>query len=444
MSTYSMRLHDVGEGVAEAEIVEWKVDVGDTVTSDDVVAEVMSDKATIELYSPVDGTITWRGGDVGDVVAVGSELLRFELNGHAEPVGTPPPADTAEPSDAHPAVERSAPDPAPPSPAPPSPTPPSSAPPSPAPHPAIARLERGSRTLAAPAVRARAKALGIDLTDVEGSGPDGRIVHADLDSLLTAGTAGTAAPVAPVTAAAPVAGTDDDAVEPVKVIGLRRNIAERMQAAKRRIPHFSYVEEVDVTELERLRRELNDTATDGRHKLTVLPFIMRAVVQAVRHHPEVNARFDDEAGVINRHHAVHLGIAVQTARGLMVPVVRSAGSLDLWQSADAIVRLSQAARTGKIRLDELTGSTITITSLGALGGVVTTPVINAPEVAIVGVNKIETRPVYRDGALVPRQMMNLSSSFDHRVVDGADAAEFIQDVKRLLETPALLWADPTS
>ncbi|MGD9996075.1 MAG: dihydrolipoamide acetyltransferase family protein [Ilumatobacteraceae bacterium] len=425
MSTYSMRLHDVGEGVAEAEIVEWRVNVGDTVTSDDVVAEVMSDKATIELYAPVDGTITWRGAEVGDVVAVGAELLRFELNGHAEPAGPP----AAEPArQASPAADAEAPS--------AQPVPAAPAAPASAPHPAIARLARGTRTLAAPAVRARAKTLGIDLADVEGSGPAGRIVHADLDALLTARTA---APVASARPAVPPAGTDDDTVEPVKVTGLRRNIAERMQAAKRRIPHFSYVEEVDVTELERLRRELNDDATEGRQKLTVLPFIMRAVVQAIAHHPEVNARFDDEAGVINRHHAVHLGIAVQTPRGLMVPVVRSAGSLDLWQSADTIVHLSQAARTGKIRLDELTGSTITITSLGALGGVVTTPVINAPEVAIVGVNKIETRPVYRDGALVPRQMMNLSSSFDHRVIDGADAAEFIQDVKRLLETPALMW-----
>jgi 2-oxoisovalerate dehydrogenase E2 component (dihydrolipoyl transacylase) len=431
MSTYSMRLHDVGEGVAEAEIVEWRVNVGDMVTSDDVVAEVMSDKATIELYAPVDGTITWRGAEVGDVVAVGAELLRFELNGHAEPATTSEaPAQQPSQTQSH---ESEGPSDSESEPSPPRPV-------APAPHPAITRLERGARTLAAPAVRARARSLGIDLAEVDGSGPDGRIVHADLDALLTTRAA------APASSPRPPAEVDehDDAVEPIKVTGLRRNIAERMQAAKRRIPHFSYVEEVDVTELERFRRELNDGAREGAQKLTVLPFIMRAVVRAIAHHPEVNARFDDEAGVINRHHAVHLGIAVQTPRGLMVPVVRSAGSLDLWESADAIARLSQAARDGKIRLDELTGSTITITSLGALGGVVTTPVINAPEVAIVGVNKIETRPVYRDGALVPRQMMNLSSSFDHRVIDGADAAAFIQDVRRLLETPALMWADPDS
>jgi 2-oxoisovalerate dehydrogenase E2 component (dihydrolipoyl transacylase) len=232
---------------------------------------------------------------------------------------------------------------------------------------------------------------------------------------------------------------DADEINAIRVTGLRRNIAERMQAAKRRIPHFTYVEEVDVTELERLRAQLNAAAPDERPRLTLLPFVMRAVVRAVGDHPEMNARFDDEAGVVNQHRAVHLGIAVQTARGLMVTVVRSAGSLDLWQSADAVTRLSESARSGKIKLDELTGSTITITSLGALGGVVSTPVINAPEVAIVGINKIATRPVYVDGVLMPRQMMNLSSSFDHRIIDGVNAAEFVQDIRRLLETPALLW-----
>jgi 2-oxoisovalerate dehydrogenase E2 component (dihydrolipoyl transacylase) len=429
MSAYTMRLHDVGEGVAEAEIVEWKVEVGDTVTSDDVVAEVMSDKATIELYSPVDGTVTWRAAEVGDTVPVGGELLRFELDGQAAPPAGAPAA--TRPSEQ--AAGRTEPAQA------SSPQPAAVLAPA-RPGPAQHNGER-HHALAAPAVRSRAKALGIDLGDVEGTGQDGRVLHADLDAVLTARTAAPApAPRRAVSAPDP----RDDTVDPVKVIGLRRNIAERMQAAKRRIPHFSYVEEVDVTELERLRQQLNDGASDGQQKLTVLPFIMRAVVLAVRHHPEVNARFDDDDGVVERHRAVHLGIAVQTPRGLMVPVVRFAGSLDLWESADTIVHLSQAARSGKIRLDELTGSTITITSLGALGGVVTTPVINAPEVAIVGVNKIETRPVYRDGVLVPRQMMNLSSSFDHRVIDGADAAAFIQDVKRLLESPALLWADPVA
>jgi 2-oxoisovalerate dehydrogenase E2 component (dihydrolipoyl transacylase) len=279
---------------------------------------------------------------------------------------------------------------------------------------------------AAPAVRARAARLGVDLATISGSGPEGRVVHEDLDGLL--------AKQAP--APAPLQRDNGDEVEDVKVVGLRRNIAERMQASKRRIPHFTYVEEVDVTALEELRGELND---GDRPRLSVLPFLMRAVVVAIRDHPEMNARFDDEAGVVKRHRAVHLGIAVQTPRGLMVPVVKDADVRDLWSSAAEVARLSDAARTAKVTLEELSGSTITITSLGALGGIVTTPVINAPEVAIIGVNKIATRPVFRDGAFVPRQIMNLSSSFDHRVVDGADAAAFIQRIRALLEQPALLF-----
>ena len=400
MSEYTMKLHDVGEGVAEAEIVEWHVAVGDLVTEDDVIAEVMSDKATIELYAPLTGTVTWLAGEAGDTVAIGADLVRFRPGrGTDAPDMAAPVPDELVPGQAVPV--------------PPAPVPP----------------VVGGGTLAAPAVRLRARQLGIELAGVSGSGPHGRVVHADLDAAMTART-GAAVPV------------DDDngEIEAIKVIGLRRNIAERMQAAKRRIPHFTYVEEVDMTELERLRRHLNTTGASGtRPKLTVLPFLIRAIVIAVGDHPEMNARFDDEAGFVNRHREVHLGIAVQTPRGLMVPVLRSAGHHDLWSAATEVARLSEAARTNTITLPELNGSTITITSLGALGGIVSTPVINAPEVAIIGVNKISTRPVYVDGVLVPRKMMNLSSSFDHRVIDGSDAAAFVQRIKVVLETPALAW-----
>ncbi|MCU1359022.1 MAG: Dihydrolipoamide acyltransferase component of branched-chain alpha-keto acid dehydrogenase complex [Ilumatobacteraceae bacterium] len=388
-----MKLHDVGEGVAEAEITEWRIQVGDTVTADDVVAEVMSDKATIELYSPVDGTVTWLAGEVGDVVAVGAELMGFQLDGDARTEGDVAPIEA--PTIVAPAV--------------------------PAAVPSLPR--RSDSVLAAPAVRQRAMTLGIDLTRITGTGPDGRIVHADIDASLQ-----TRVP------------TDQaDEITTIKVTGLRRNIAKRMQAAKRRIPHFTYVEEIDVTELERLRAQLNGTSGEDRSKLSLLPFLMRAVVLAVHEHPEMNARYDDEADVVEQHRGVHLGIATQTPRGLMVPVLRHAETLDLWACSAEIAKLADAARSGKGTREQLSGSTITITSLGALGGIVSTPVINAPEVAIIGVNKIATRPVYIDGVLVPRQIMNLSSSFDHRIIDGVNAATFVQDIKRLLETPALLW-----
>ena len=413
-----IKMPDVGEGVAEAEVVEWHVRVGDPIHEDDVIADVMTDKATVELPSPVDGVIRWLGAEVGDTVAVGTDLVRIDTDG-APPLSSSPTRSTATANEA-----------------------PAEAPVEAPPKHRQSRRRRlrlptsrsdaapTSRPTAAPAVRARARRLGIDLADVDGSGPDGRVVHDDLDALLVERPR-----------SAPLSERDDTRpeVEHVKVIGLRRNIAERMQASKRRIPHFTYVEEVDVTALEALRAELNATRSPGQPKLTVLPFIMLAVVQTVPDHPEMNARFDDEAGVVDRHRAVHLGIAVQTRRGLMVPVVKDADRRDIWSCAAEVARLSESARAATVTLEELSGSTITITSLGALGGVVTTPVINAPEVAIIGVNKIMTRPVYVDGSLAARQYMNLSSSFDHRVVDGLDAAEFIQGIKRLLETPALLF-----
>ena len=406
-----VKLPDVGEGIAEAEIVDWHVEVGDTITEDQVMVEVMTDKATVELPSPVAGVVVSLGGSVGDVLAVGAPLIRIETNGAVAEQPAAPAAAAPEPAAAEPA------------PVPAEPAVTSTEPPAPAPP--------GGRRTAAPAVRQRAASLGIDLAAVNGTGPDGRVVHADLDEHLTQH--------APDRRPVFVAGDDD--VEAVPVVGLRRNIAQRMEAAKDHIPHFTYVEEVDVTELERLRGELNEQHGDRRPRLTVLPFLMRAVVVAARQFPEMNARYDDAEGVVHRHHAQHIGIATQTSKGLMVAVVKHAEGRDLWDSAAEVARLSAAARDNSIALDELTGSTITITSLGSLGGIVSTPIINYPEVAIIGVNKIATRPVYVNGSFVPRQIMNLSSSFDHRVVDGADAATFIQRIRQLLESPALLFVE---
>jgi 2-oxoisovalerate dehydrogenase E2 component (dihydrolipoyl transacylase) len=438
VSEYVVKLPDVGEGIAEAEIVEWHVNPGDTITEDQVMVEVMTDKATVELPSPVSGVVLSITGAAGDVISVGSPLIRIETNGASAAASTAPAsAETPATAPLGDATESQAP----------------LAPP--VPEAAAAETHAENREVvqaaassaeptqaptAAPAVRQRAKALGIDLATVAGSGPDGRIVHGDLDAHLTRdGASGSTTAARPKVA--PTGGTPDDSVDEIPVIGLRRNIAQRMQIAKTRIPHFTYVEEVDVNELERLRAQLNQDHADRDSRLTVLPFLMRAVVVAIRDFPQMNARYDDDNGVVSRHHSVHLGVATQTAKGLMVPVVKHANDNDLWESADEVARLSTAARNGKVTLEELSGSTITITSLGALGGIVSTPIINYPEVAIIGVNKILTRPVYVDGAVVPRQIMNLSSSFDHRVVDGADAAAFIQRIKALLETPALLFID---
>lgn len=427
MGRYVVKLPDVGEGIAEAEIVAWHVGVGDAISEDDSLVDVMTDKATVDLPSPVTGTVTWLAGEAGDVVRIGAELVAIDTA--AEGAGTD--ADGAEGGSdtntgapvavtAKAIVRRDGNGQSPP------------ATPAPPPIPERQVATARAKPLAAPAVRRRAAALGLDLEDVAGTGPEGRIEHENLDAVLAATNRTRPTPRA-------VALPQEDEVTEVRVIGLRRNIAQRMQLAKRQIPHFTYVEEVDVTELERLRAELNAGEAGQLIKLTLLPFLVRAVVLAVADHPEMNARFDDSQGVVHRHRAVHLGIATQTDKGLMVPVVKDAQAHDLWDCADEITRLSNAARGGSIRVQELTGSTITITSLGALGGVVTTPVINYPEVAVIGVNKITVQPVHRDGAFVPRQVMNLSSSFDHRVVDGFPAAQFIQRIRTLLETPALLF-----
>ena len=426
MAEHIIKMPDIGEGIAEVELVAWHVKPGDTVVEDQVLADVMTDKANVEIPSPVAGTVLALGGDVGQVLAVGSELIRLQVQGGADG-----------PADRHAAGAAAAARIEPPA---------SQAQPEPQPEPQPARdlppAALDTRPIASPAVRRRAWELGVDLADVQPSGLAGRIMQADIDAHVAQGgkrrhAVGTPAAAPPAAAVPPAVLRDDE--EAVRVIGLRRKIAQKMQESKRRIPHFTYVEEVDVTELEALRARLNARWSGQRPRLTLLPFVVRAVVLAVAEFPQINARFDDEAGVITRHGAVHAGIATQTGAGLMVPVLRHAQARDLWDMAAEVTRLAEAARSGRATRDELAGSTITITSLGALGGIVSTPVINHPEVAIVGVNRIVERPVMRSGAVVPRQLMNLSSSFDHRVVDGQHAAQFVQSVRGLLEVPALLF-----
>ncbi|MDP2290999.1 MAG: dihydrolipoamide acetyltransferase family protein [Actinomycetota bacterium] len=405
MSIHILRLPDVGEGVAEAELVAWHVAAGDTVTSDTVVAEVLTDKATVEIYAPVAGTVTTLHGEPGDVLAIGSDFIAIET-GEPHPAGTsdePAPPETIEATPvAAPVVE-----------------------PAQAAAPVAAPARPGERATASPAVRDRASRLGLRLDAVQGTGPDGRVTHDDLDRHLA--SAGAARP----------------APEPAKVpiIGLRRKIAERLTIASSRIPHITYVDEVDMTQLEDARRSLTAEFPD-QPRLTVLPFVMRAIVLAVADRPQVNATFDDEEQMLTTYGAVHIGIATHTPNGLIVPVVRDVQAIDLWQSAAELSRVTGAARDGTATRDELSGSTITITSLGALGGLVTTPIINHPEVAIVGINKMQVRPMWDGTAFVPRTMMNLSCSFDHRIVDGWDAATFVQRIKALLEQPALLVVPP--
>ena len=395
----------------------------------------MTDKATVEIPSPRAGRVLSLGGEPGDKLRVGAELVVLECEGETEPVpkpGTPLSADIVAPV-APSGVINFIPEVPPPQVATPDVTAAAHPDSTSAEHP-TAEASPG-KPLAAPVVRRRAHALGISLRSVRGTGPEGRICHADLDAVLVAGRhARTPVTEAPGQVRRPE-------IEAVKIIGLRRRIAERMQESKRRIPHYSYVEELDVTALEELRRQLNAQNVTARPRLTLLPFLIRAVVRAVRRSPMVNALFDDAAGIVRRYRAVHVGIATQTAQGLMVPVIRHAETLGLWGAAAEVARLAAAARDGKATLDELTGSTITITSLGPLGGIVSRPVINHPEVAIVGVNRIVKRPVVRDDQIVVREIVNLSSSFDHRVVDGRDAAEFVQELKRLLEQPASLFVE---
>jgi 2-oxoisovalerate dehydrogenase E2 component (dihydrolipoyl transacylase) len=416
MGEHLITMPDVGEGIAEAELAEWFVKVGEFVHEDAVLAAVTTDKATAEIPSPVTGQVVWLGAETGDVVAVGAPLIRLAVeterdagrrdgdlvaHGHAAASAEP----SAVPSADQPSTTRGR-------------------------DPAAARSE-GEKATASPAVRLRARKAGVDLARVPGSGPSGRVTHEDLDAYLTrdARETGTSGPI------------PNTSVEQIKVTGVRRKIAEKMTLAASRIPHITYVEEVDVTALEDLRATLNANRRADRPKLTLLPFLMRALVRAIADQPHLNALYDDEAGILHQHGSVHVGVATQTSAGLVVPVVRHVEARDLWDCAAELNRLSEAARAGAATRQELGGSTITVTSLGALGGLASTPIINHPEVAIIGVNRIATRPVWSGAAFIPRKMMNLSSSFDHRVVDGWDAAVFVQRIKSLLETPALIFVD---
>ncbi|MGY4663554.1 2-oxoisovalerate dehydrogenase E2 component (dihydrolipoyl transacylase) [Pseudomonas chlororaphis] len=427
MGTHVIKMPDIGEGIAEVELAQWHVKVGDLVVEDQVLADVMTDKAMVDIPSPVHGKVLSLGGQPGEVMAVGSVLISIEVEGAGnlkasdqqvkEPAVIKEAVAAAPKVEAEPVLESKP-----------------AAACRPAPQAPVAR-DADERPLASPAVRKHALDLGIQLRLVQGSGPAGRILHEDLDAYLAQGNQRAQSGSAP----SGYAQRDDE--EQIPVIGMRRKIAQRMQEATQRAAHFSYVEEIDVTVVEELRAHLNEKHGATRGKLTLLPFLVRALVVALRDFPQINARYDDEAQVITRHGAVHVGVATQSDVGLMVPVVRHAEARSLWDSAAEIARLATAARSGKAARDELSGSTITLTSLGALGGIVSTPVLNLPEVAIVGVNKIVERPMVIKGQIVVRKMMNLSSSFDHRVVDGMDAALFIQAIRGLLEQPASLFLE---
>ena len=441
MAKVTIKLPDVGEGIAEAELTEWAVKIGDEIQEDDVLGTVMTDKAAVEVPSSVSGKVVWLAGEPGDTLAIGSNFVEIETSAEeaaaaeermAEEESNEAPAE----SEDKPADKQEEPAPKPASEktekATPAPAPAKPEKSSVAATPRTTPLASGDRPLASPAVRKRARDAGIDLRLVAGSGPAGRITHDDIDAWIaqpqTTGF-GSGRVVIPR--------TDED----VKVIGMRKRIAEKMSISASRIPHITIVEEVDVTDLEGLREKLNGQHAKERGKLTVLPFLIRAICKAVAEQPGLNATFDDEAGVVHQSGAVHVGIATQTPNGLTVPVVRNAEAMSLWDAATEVSRLADAARSGKAKREELSGSTISITSLGALGAIATTPIINHPEVAIVGVNKMAMRPVWDGQDFVPRRIMNLSSSFDHRVIDGWDAAVFVRKLKDLIETPALLFID---
>jgi 2-oxoisovalerate dehydrogenase E2 component (dihydrolipoyl transacylase) len=423
---FVFKLPDLGEGTVEAEVIEWHVEPGDEVMEDQVIVDVMTDKANVEIPAPVTGIVVSLGGEPGDVIPVGMPLITFDTEedlGELEiPVGAVSVEAVSDRESLAPTTTmellRSSPPAKEVSPSQPAVTPPPLSP-SPAPD--------APRVLTSPAIRRRARETGIDLGQVQGSGPKGRITRDDLESYVSSG--GQVMPSAP-----PRIG-----VEEIKVIGVRRVVAERMSASARSIPHFAYVEEIDVTELEALRQHLNTKALEGQPHLTYLPFLALALIKVLRDFPQCNATYDTDRNVILRHHAVHLGVATQSPDGLKVPVVHHAETRSLWDLAAEIRRVSEAARDGSARPQDLGGSTITVTSLGRLGGIVSTPVINAPEVAIIGVNKSVERPVVKDGAVVIRRMMNLSSSFDHRFVDGFDAAALIAAIKDYLEHPGSIF-----
>jgi 2-oxoisovalerate dehydrogenase E2 component (dihydrolipoyl transacylase) len=441
MARFTFKLPDIGEGISEAEIVAWHVAVGDRVEEDQGLADMMTDKATVEMESPVAGVVVELAGEVGDQVSIGAALVVIEtdaVEGATEPspetVADVAPDDVPEQETRAEEVEEQIEAETPGTEAMGSPQPFVSSQvekPAPAPEPVVesAPAKASAHVLASPAVRARAADLGVDLASVKSEGD--RIRHADLDAFLRYGSGqGYHAPHA----------SRARADEPIKVIGMRRRIAENMAASKRAIPHFTYVDEIDVTALEDMRADLNANR-GGRPKLTMLPLMIVAICKSIPDFPMINARYDDEAGVVTRHGSIHLGMATQTPAGLMVPVIRDAQDLNVWQLASEIGRLAEAARTGKAKSEELSGSTLTITSLGPLGGIATTPVINRPEVAIIGPNKIVERPMFRGDDIVRAKLMNLSISCDHRVVDGWDAASYVQALKKYLETPVLLFAD---
>jgi 2-oxoisovalerate dehydrogenase E2 component (dihydrolipoyl transacylase) len=387
MARYVYKLPDIGEGITQAEIVKWHAAAGTHIAQDQPLVDVMTDKATVEITAPVSGMLRESHGKEGEKLAIGAVLAVFETEQDAE---------AAAPGMQEQRTEA---------------TPPAAAPPAAAPS--------GRSGIAAPAVRARASSLGIDLRSVPGTGPDGRVVHADLDRLLL--SRGKAAPIS----------VSED-VEEIPVSGLRRRIAERMQDAKRRIPHFTYVEEVGIDSLERERALLNSR---GGSRITLLPLLIRALVRAIARHPEVNGHFDDAEGKIRQFRAVHVGIATQTERGLLVPVIRNAEARGIEEIAAEIHRLSSAARAGKSTPGDLAGSTITVTSLGALGGIMATPIINPPELAIIGINRIREELFSDQGRIETRKVMNLSSSFDHRIIDGFVAARFIATLREEIEAP---------
>ena len=421
MATFTFNLPDIGEGIAEAEIVAWHVKVGDTISEDQPIADMMTDKATVEMESPVSGVVTKVAGEAGDVIAIGSMLVEIETAtnvidvSHSVPAAVSKPEQIATVEDEVPAA------------------------PAPVEAPVVVAAEKPkaaekqpsqsqASVTASPAVRARAKDLSVDLTDVKTAG--GHVRHADLDAFLSYGSAQGYR-------SSGSAKRDDEAI---KVIGMRRRIADNMAASKRNIPHFTYVEEIDVTAIEAMRADLNDHR-GSKPKLTMLPMLIVAICKTIPQFPMINARFDDEKGIVTQHGSVHLGMATQTDAGLMVPVIRDAQDRNIWQLATEIVRLAAAARDGSAKSDELSGSTLTVTSLGPLGGIATTPVINRPEVAIIGPNKIIERPMFVGDSIEARKLMNLSISCDHRVVDGWDAASYVQALKKLIETPVLLFAN---
>ena len=432
MGIHVIKMPDIGEGIAEAELVEWLIEDGQEVKEDDLLAAVMTDKATVEIPSPVQGKIVWRGAEIGDVVSVGSPLIRLEVDGAGNETEADQVEDAPLPKSAEaPKVETSAPAQKVEKPVETKTAPVFSPPPKASVPRDVSFRNEGEKPIASPSVRARARETGIDLRQVQGSGRAGRVEHDDLSSFLESrghqgGRRGKTANLS---------------VNEVKVVGLRRKISEKMSISKSRIPHITYIDEVDVTELETLRKQLNKTHAEKRGKLTFLPFLAMAMVKAISEFPQMNAVFDDDNGVVHQYGGVHIGMATQTPSGLIVPVVRHAEALGLWDIAREVVRLANAAREGTASREELSGSTITITSLGAMGGIATTPVINHPEVAIVGVNKMRVAPVWDGEGFKPRSVLNLSSSFDHRVIDGWDAALFIQRIKALLEVPATLFIE---